>query len=139
MGAVLTLIGGAKGIVMIALILAALGWVAVQKRAVTRAEAARDAAIVQRDQAGIERDKAIAVAKTNAETITQLEQEKADINTALNNLAAAQTANRAATTVRETIIQRQATAPTSTAVVAPVIASIITAVQEDRVRRRATP
>lgn len=136
MAAFLSLIGGIRGIVVILLIIAVGGWAFTQKRAVEKAELARDQAITQRDMAGIERDKAIAVARENEETIGRLEQEKADINLALNTLAAAKETNRTNTVTREVIIQNQAAVPANAAVSAPVLRSIITEVQNDRVRRR---
>ena len=46
MGAILTLLGGVRGIAMIALIVAALGWVAVQHQRLSQAQLARDQAIL---------------------------------------------------------------------------------------------
>ena len=137
MAAFLSLIGGIKGIGVIILLVVVGAWAYTQKHNVTEANLARDQAIVQRDQAGVERDKAIAIAKTNAETVTRLEQEKRDINDALNSLAQAKEANRGNTVTREVIIQNQASVPANSAVAAPVLGSIIAAVQDDRVRRRA--
>lgn len=131
------LLGGIKGIGMILLIIAIGGWAFTQKRNVTKAELARDQAIVQRDMAGIERDKAITAARTNAETVTRLEQEKKDINDALNKLALAKEANRTNTVTREVIIQNQASVPANAAQAAPVLGAIIDEVQRDRTRRRA--
>ena len=137
MGAVLSLIGGIKGIAVILLIVAVGGWAFTQKRNVEKANLARDQAIVQRDMAGQERDKAIAAARTNAETVTRLEQEKSDINQALNSLAQAKESNRTNTVTREVIIQSGAAVPANAAKAAPILGAIITEVQNDRVRRRA--
>jgi len=137
MGTFFGLIGGLKGIAVIALILLVGGWAFTQKRAVEKAELARDQAIVQRDMAGQQRDKAIAAAQLSDATITRLEQEKKDINDALNTLALAKETNRTNTVTREVIIQNQATVPANSAQAAPVLGSIIAEVQRDRVRRRA--
>ena len=101
-----------------------------------RAELARDQAIAQRDLAGVERDKAISAANASNETVLRLEQDKRDINLALNTLAAAQSANRENTVTREVIIQSQANVPANAAQAAPVLGAIIAEVQNDRVRRR---
>lgn len=137
MGAIFGLLGGIKGIGMILLIIAIGGWAFNLKHNVTKAELARDQAIVQRDMAGAQRDKAIAAAQVTAETNVRLEQEKADINTALNNLAKAKETNRTNTVTREVVIQNQSTVPANSARAAPVLVSIIKEVQGDRDRRRA--
>jgi len=137
MAAFLSLIGGIRGIAVIALLLALGGWAFTQKRHVEQAELARDQAIAQRDQAAVERDKAIAAAQVNDATIKRLEQEKKDINDALNTLASAKETNRENTVTREVIIQNQANVPANSAQAAPVLGSIIAEVQADRVRRRA--
>lgn len=137
MGAFFSLIGGIKGVGIILLVIALGGWAWTQKRNVEKAELARDQAIAQRDMAGIERDKAIAAAQINDATIKRLEQEKDDINKALNSLASAKETNRTNTVTREVIIQNQATVPANAAQTAPVLSAIIAEVQNDRVRRRA--
>lgn len=136
MGAIFGLLGGIKGMVMIALVIAALGWVAVQRSNVQKANLARDQAIVQRDMAGQQRDRAIAVARENAETITRLEEEKNLVNAALNTLQANQEQNRASSVTRELIIQQQESLPTNIGAAAPVLGDIISQIQSDRVRRR---
>lgn len=133
---VFDLIGGIKGLAVIALTIALAGWAWNQKRAVERAELERDQAVAQRDAAGIQRDKAIAAAKTNDETVKRLEEEKRDINNALNALAEAREGNRSNTVTREIIIQDQAGVAANSAVAAPVLGAIIAEVQTDRVRRR---
>jgi hypothetical protein len=139
MGAFLGLIGGIKGVIIIALVLALGGWAASLKYNASKAIAERDAAIVQRDNAGIQRDKAIAAAKANEETITRLQQEKELTNQALNTLQTAKDTNRTNTVTREVIIQQQAAAPANAAIAAPVLGAIIEAVQSDRDRRRGIP
>ena len=136
MTAFFNLIGGIKGIAIILLIAALGGYVYVQKRNVEKAELARDQAIAQRDSVAVERDKAIAAAKTNAETIDRLQEEKADINTALNNLAAAQVANRNTTVKRQTTINSQASIPANAAQVAPTVGDTIDDIQRARAARR---
>lgn len=136
MAAFYSLIGGIKGIVIILLVIALGGYVWTQKQNADEAIAARDVAIKQRDDVIVERDKAVLAAKTNAETVTRLEEEKRDINQALNSLAQARETNRGNTVTREVIIQNQATVPVNSRQASPVLVTIIEAVQNDRVRRR---
>lgn len=136
MTAFFSLIGGFKGIAIILLIAALGGYVYVQKRNVEKAELARDQAIAQRDSVVVERDKAIAAARTNAETIDRLQVEKDDINTALNNLAAAQVANRNTTVKRQNTINSQAAVPANAAQVAPTVGDTIDDIQQARAVRR---
>lgn len=137
LGAFFKLIGGIKGIAIIIAFIALGGYVWTQKQNVEKAELARDQAIAMRDQVAIQRDKAIGAAQANDLTIQRLEEEKKSINDALNTLAQAKETNRTNTVTREVIIQNQANVPANAAVVAPVLSSIITEVQNDRVRRRA--
>jgi hypothetical protein len=133
----LSLIGGVKGIIII-LIVGALGlWAYNLKSTASKAVLERDQAITQRDAIATERDKAITAARTNAETVTKLEQEKSDTNLALNTLAAAQQVNSQNTITREVIIQNQSSVAANSAVAAPVLGAIVTEIQKDRVRRRA--
>ena len=134
---VFELIGGIKGIAVIALVVAVSGWAWTQKRDVERAELARDQAIAQRDTAAAQRDKAIDAARANDETVKRLGQEKRDVNGALNALASAREGNRSNTVTREVIIQGQSGVPANSAQAAPVLGAIIDEVQTDRVRRRA--
>ena len=136
MAAFLSLIGGVKGLVVIALLLALGSWAAVQKINLNKAEAARDTAIAQRDEAAVARDKAIAAAKANEATITRLQQEKELTNQALNTLQAAKNTNKANTGARETIILSGAGLPANSAVAAPVLGAIVSEVQADRYSRR---
>lgn len=136
MGAFLGLIGGLRGLAVIGLIVLVAGWAFVQRNNVEKAEAARDQAIAQRDQVARERDKAIEAARVNEQTISRLEQEKADINQALNTIQQARVENRTNTVTREIIIEKQATTPESQSVAAPVLGEIVEAVQDDRQRRR---
>jgi hypothetical protein len=136
MGAFLGLIGGIKGVIIIALVLALGGWAASLKYNTSKAIAQRDAAIVQRDEAGVQRDKAISAAKANEETIAKLQQEKEFTNQALNDLQSAKNTNRSNTVTREVIIQNQAGLPANGALAAPILGAIVDAVQIDRERRR---
>lgn len=132
----LSLIGGIKGIIVI-LIVGALGlWAYNLKSTATKAVLERDQAITQRDAIATERDKAITAARTNAETVTKLEQEKSDVNLALNTLAAAQQVNSQNTITREVIIQNQSSVAANSAIAAPVLGIIVKEIQNDRVRRR---
>jgi hypothetical protein len=137
MTAFLSLVGGVKGIIAI-LIIGALGlWAYNLKSTATKAVLERDQAITQRDAIATERDKAITAARANAETVTKLEQEKSDVNLALNTLAAAQQVNSQNAITREVIIQNQSSVAANSAKAAPVLGVIVKEIQNDRVRRRA--
>ena len=139
MGALFTLIGGFKGVAIIALIVALGGWIGVQKYNLSKAETARDQAIAERDMAATQRDKAIAAAKVNEETIARLQQERDNANQALNSLQSARNTNRSNTVTREVIIQNQAGVPANQAITAPVLGAIVAEAQADRNRRRPAP
>lgn len=136
MGALLSLIGGIRGIVFLALVLLLGGWAATLKHNADKAYAARDAAIVQRDNAAVQLERSIAAAKKNEETIARLTEEKELANEALNNLQAARVSNKTNTVTRQVVIRNQAAVPANSAVAAPVLGSIVDEVQKDRVRRR---
>ena len=125
-----------KSIIIIAIILALGAWAGTQKYNLNKAQRDLKEALVQRDTAGVARDKAIGIASTNATTISRLEREKEDLNTALNKLQENRTANRATAAVRETTIRSTSTVPANAAPAAPVLGSLIADIQTDRVRRR---
>jgi hypothetical protein len=129
-------LGAIGAIIGLTLVMAAGGWLYQQKRNLEKVTRERDQAIAQRDLTAGERDKAIAVAKENAVTITRLEEEKELVNTALNALSSARESSRASAGTREVIIRGQAAAPSSSARTAPVIGAVIEEVQVDRDRRR---
>lgn len=137
MGGLFSFLGGIKGIALIVLVLAVGGWVWNQKNNLDKAILERDTAIAQRDMVAVERDKAIAAARTNAETIARLEEDKRNVNEALNNLARARETNAQNTVTREVIIQNQATVPANASRAAPVLGAIVSEIQTDRDRRRA--
>lgn len=132
------LIGGFKGIIIALVIAAALGWVFVQKRAVTNAEEARDAAIVAQQQIQSQLDKAIDAARENERTIDRLQEEKADIQIALNKRDADRSKNQQRTNQTGKNIDKQATAPVNQTVISPVLKSVIGDVQAERAARRAS-
>ena len=131
-----TLIGGVKGVIIIALLAALGGYIALQHHHVTVAEAERDTALAQRDMAAGERDKAISAAQTNAATITKLESERDLANQALNSLQAARDTIKNSSATRSATIQKQAALPANTALAAPVLGTLIFDIQNDRIIRR---
>lgn len=134
------LIGGVKGAIIIALVVALGTWVAVKKHRMDKeletAIEERDKAVAAAAQTAAERDKAIEAARVNSETINRLNEEKALINQALNAYQQLQSQNRATASAREIIIQREAVVPANSAPAAPIIGTIISEIQADRVRRR---
>ncbi len=115
---------------------AAVGYFAVQRNHLAKANLARDQAIAERDKAAVARDIAIKAAQDNATTISNLQNDAALTNQALNTLAANQAQNRASAQSRAGIIQGQSGLPANRAVTAPVIAATISAIQVDRLARR---
>ncbi len=123
--------------VVVGLAVAGLGaWAYVQHGNVAKANLARDQAIAERDKAAVARDIAIKAAQDNATTISNLQNDAALTNQALNTLAANQAQNRASAQSRAGIIQGQSGLPANRAVTAPVIAATISAIQADRRARR---
>ena len=130
------MIGGIKGVAIIAALLAVGGWAFVQKNNVKKANLARDQAIVQRDAAGVERDKAIAVARVNAATIKQLETEKKLADDSLVALDGLYKASLKRTNTREIIIREQASNPANQVGLSPVLQATVNDILADRAARR---
>lgn len=133
---ILKLVGGIRGAILIGIILVLGGLFLWQRNAAQNAREDIETLKKEKVAVEVERDKAIEAARVNSETIDRLQQEKELINNALNTLAAAQNLNRTNAVTREVIIQREAALPANSAQAAPVLGTIITEIQTDRVRRR---
>lgn len=131
------LIGGIKGVIYVLIIAAAAGWIYTQKAAVADAEKARDAAIAAQGQLQLQLDKAIEVSRINSETIARLEEEKADVQAALNQKDAARGKNAQNTARRNATIDSQASVDANKTPIAPVLKSVLADIQADRQARRA--
>ena len=120
----------------LAVLLIGAGYIYDLHRQIAKAQQAEAMAIMQRDQIAGERDRAIEVAKTNAATIAQLQNEKALVDQALTDLQTARTQAAVNQQARAAVIQKQANTAASKARTAPVIADTISAIQADRNKRR---
>jgi len=139
MTAFLALIGGVKGLAILALLIALGGYIAVLKHQATSAQNARDVAVAHATEIQGQLDKAIQANKDNEVVIANLNQEKQNINDALNTLQSAKDTNHANSQTRQVIITQGAGVPANAAQAAPVVGNMIQAVQSDRFMRRGLP
>lgn len=130
---------GLKGIVIIVAILALGGWAGFNHFKISSAVAARDQAIADRDQAAIARDKAIDANKVTQDTIDRLTKEKADVQTALNNLDIDRRKNQKVINDLSTVIRSMATDPANKVQLSPVLQKTVDEIQRQRVAREALP
>jgi hypothetical protein len=130
---------GIKGVVIIALVLGLGGWAGYNHFQISSAQAARDKAIAERDEAGIARDKAVEANKVTQATIEALTKEKADIQVALNNLDSDRRKNQKVINDLSTVIRTMATDPANKVVLSPVLQTTIDRIQKQRVAREALP
>lgn len=111
------------------------GWGAWQYVQLQKANVDRVSAIAERDKAGVERDKAIGVARENADTVTRLVQEKKDIEKSLANLAAARARDAVVIGDLKKIIDSQATNPENQVLLSPVLQAVLGKIQQERAKR----
>lgn len=130
---------GIKGAIIIALVLALAGWAGYKHFQVASAQAEAKQAIADRDQAGIARDKALEANKVNQETIDALQQEKADIQTALNNLETDKKRNQQVINNLSATIRSMAQDPANKVTLSPVLRATVDAIQRQRATREVTP
>jgi hypothetical protein len=121
--------------IIIALLLA---WGGLQYVKLQKAQADKVTAIADRDKVAIERDKAIGVANTNADTISKLNQEKKDIEDSVARLAAQRKKDQATISNLSSIIDSQDLNPENHLILSPVLKEIITNIQDQRVKRWST-
>jgi hypothetical protein len=126
---------GLKVIVVLALLGALAGWAGYKHLQVVKAVAQRDEAIAQRDQAGVARDKAIDAAHETEVTIGKLQQEKADIETALTNLEADKKKTAVVINNLAVAVRAGASNPANQVHLSPTLQDTITAIQKERARR----
>lgn len=129
-------LGGFKGVAIILLVAAALGYVGYQHHQISVAKKELTEAVSARDAANEARDKAIAVAKANDETIKQLAQEKKDAESALNELAARNRLDAATIAAMSAAIKAQAANPANQVQLSPVLKQIISDIQAERAKRQ---
>lgn len=131
----LDLIGGIKGIAVIAIILALGGYVWKTKHDAGVLEQQIVTLTAQRDEAGTARDQALAANATNLEAINQLKAEKLATNTALNNLEAARVKDQVTIGTLRASIRAQASNPLNQTKLSPVLSDTIRAIQAERIKR----
>jgi hypothetical protein len=128
---------GIKGAIIIALVLALGGWAGYKHFQVVSAQAEAKQAIADRDQAGIARDKALDANKVNQATIDALQLEKADIQTALNNLETDKKRNQQVINNLSATIRSMAQDPANKVALSPVLRATVDAIQKQRAARGA--
>jgi hypothetical protein len=126
---------GIKGALIIALVLALGGWAGYKHFQVYSAQAEAKQAIADRDQAGIARDKALEANKINQATIDALQLEKADIQTALNNLETDKKRNQQVINNLSATIRSMAQDPANKVALSPVLKATVDAIQKQQAIR----
>lgn len=89
----------------------------------------------ERDEAGVARDKALEVNSQNQIFITGLQQEKIDIQKALNTLEARKKNDDISINQLSKIIQNQATNPENQVKLSPVLKAVVDQIQKTRAAR----
>lgn len=130
---------GVKGTIILVLLLVLGGWAGYKTYQVSDAEARAKTALAERDAAATARDEALKVNTTNQETISQLQQEKASIQTALSNLDSDRKKNQKVIGDLSTVIRTMATDPANKVQLSPVLQTTIDTIQKQRVAREALP
>lgn len=128
---------GLKGIAIIVAVLALGGWGYYKTNQVVKVQTELATAVRDRDAAAAARDKAIDANKVSAATIASLEKEKADIQTALNNLASDRKKNQQALNELTAAINAQKADPANQVVLSPAVKLTIDTIQKQRDARKA--
>ena len=123
---------GIKGIAIIAMVLALVGWGGYKTYQVNKAQSDLATAIAQRDEAGLARDKAIDANKVSAAAIQALEKEKADVQKSLNNLDADRKKNAKTISDLTAAIEAQKNNPANKVTLSPVLKLTIDTIQKQR-------
>lgn len=125
----------ASGLVIVVALTAFAG----QALVLRRVQQEKATLVLQLNSMQADRDRAVAVAQANAKTIVELQQEKADLETAVQTVEAARVQAESSRSAREIVISSQAGSASSKAITAPVIQSVIQSIIADRAKRRPTP
>ncbi len=138
MGFLLSLLGldSLKGKIIAALIIAGLlgggYFVYQQKMQLLKANEERVQMKAERDQAFIDREKAVDAAKTTNETLEKVLQERKDAEDAAKKLAAKDKANKVKIDQLNTIIDGLASQPESKVELSPILKETVRKIQTDR-------
>jgi uncharacterized protein (DUF3084 family) len=132
-----------KGWAIIALVIALGGWAGYQKYQIHEIGKERDTAQQEaksakdeRDLAALARDAAIAANVSNQQVIAELQKEKADIQTSLNNLDADRRRNQATIASLSASIKALAKDPANQVTLSPVLKVTVQEIQAERARRQ---
>jgi uncharacterized protein HemX len=128
---------GFRGIAIIAVALALGGWGYYKTNQVVKVQTELATAIRDRDAAATARDKALEANKVSAATIASLKKEKADIQTALNNLANDRKKNQQALNELTAAINAQKADPANQVTLSPAVKMTVDTIQKQRDARRA--
>lgn len=128
---------GIKGIAIIIAVAALGGWAYHKTNQVVKVQTELAAAVRDRDAAALARDKALDANKASEATIASLQKEKADIQTALNNLASDRKKNQQALTELTAAINAQRLDPANQVVLSPAVKLTIDTIQKQRDARKA--
>jgi ribonuclease D len=131
----LNLIGGIKTLIGIIILVALGGYIFILHRDINKAEARVVEVTQQRDDAGRARDAAISANAISDATITQLLQEKTDIQNSLDNLKLTRQKDQAVLTQLRASIKAQSTVPENKVPVSPVVSDTIAKIQLERTKR----
>lgn len=134
---------GVKGWAIIALIVALGSWAGYQKYQIHEigkqrdiAQQAAKTAEAERDLAASARDAAIAANASNQQVIADLQKEKADIQTSLNNLDADRRKSQATIASLSASIKALSKDPANQVVLSPVLQLTVKEIQAERARRQ---
>ncbi len=89
----------------------------------------------ERDEAAVARDKALEVNKQNQTFILSLQQEKADVQSALNALDVRRKADAVTISKLSDIIKQHSTNPANQIGISPVLQEVVGQIQQNRVTR----
>lgn len=134
---------GIKGWAIIALVVALGSWAGYQKYQIHEigkqrdiAQQAAKTAEAERDLAASARDAAIAANASNQQVIADLQKEKADIQTSLNNLDADRRKSQATIASLSASIKALSKDPANQVVLSPVLQLTVKEIQAERARRQ---
>jgi uncharacterized protein HemX len=131
-GLLTTKVVGIGAAILLALLGAWGGWQYIQLQK-AKVEAVTFKA--ERDEAGVARDKALEANSQNQVFIAKLQQEKIDIQSALNTLEARKKKDAISIDQLSKIIQNQTTNPENQVKLSPVLKAVLDQIQKTRVAR----
>lgn len=128
------LIGGAKGILVLAILVALSGYIWKIKHDATLIQTELEKVTQQRDNAALARDEAVSANKTNQKVIAELQNEKNLIQDSLDNLKSNTTIVNNKTAKIKDNIKKQELTPENNQLLSPVLKDTINQIQANRVK-----